>query len=310
MFKRTLFASLLLWNLSHAALEDHFKKAGEKLGTHTMRNIDFIYVINLDQRPEKFAHTVKVLGKYGITPFRFSAVNGWELSMEAIDGIGLKYQPGMTPLMATAFPAEAKGAPSHEFMTDYGKTYFCHGMVRGTIGCALSHLSVLKDAWDSGYETIWVLEDDIQLDKDPHLLSDYIDQLDRLVGKNNWDVLFTDPDTKNSEGKYVPCYGASKRPDMDCTERVRFDQKYKIKTRISKELRKVGARFGTYSMIIRRSGIKKLLEFAYAHKIYLPHDLDNYLHPDIRRFCTIVDVVSPMIDAPSDNGVPNYEQDQ
>lgn len=30
----------------------------------------------------------------------------------------------------------------------------------------LSHLSVLKDALDSGYETIWVMEDDIHIIQD------------------------------------------------------------------------------------------------------------------------------------------------
>ncbi|MFI5334690.1 MAG: hypothetical protein ACHQT8_05960 [Chlamydiales bacterium] len=31
----------------------------------------------------------------------------------------------------------------------------------------LSHLSILQDAFDSGYETIWVMEDDIEVVRNP-----------------------------------------------------------------------------------------------------------------------------------------------
>jgi acetolactate synthase-1/2/3 large subunit len=33
----------------------------------------------------------------------------------------------------------------------------------GAIGIALSHLSILQDAYDSGYETVWVMEDDVDI---------------------------------------------------------------------------------------------------------------------------------------------------
>ena len=73
----------------------------------------------------------EALNRYGVYPYRFSAVNGWELTLEAINDVGLKYEPGMTPLMATTYPSEAEGFPSHEFMCEYGKTYFCHCMAKG-----------------------------------------------------------------------------------------------------------------------------------------------------------------------------------
>ena len=69
----------------HGEISAFFKKPGGKTDASRMHNVDFIYAINLDQRPEKFAHCVRELESYGIYPYRFSAVNGWELSLEIIN---------------------------------------------------------------------------------------------------------------------------------------------------------------------------------------------------------------------------------
>ncbi|MGL5262976.1 MAG: glycosyltransferase family 25 protein [Candidatus Rhabdochlamydia sp.] len=298
---------LFVCSFSYGALQDHLKPAEGKGDDHKIRNIDFIYMINLDQRPQKYALSKQYLKKYGINPYRFSAINGWELSIEEIHDVGLKYQPGMTPLLATSFVVEEGiKLSNHEFMKEYGKTYFVHCMAFGTIGCALSHISVLQDAYDSGYETIWVMEDDIEILDNPHKLSDLIDELDALVGVNNWDVLFTDCDYRSGVGKYVPAYGATKRPDMDCSLQERYSNKYKQKIQINKHFRKIGARFGTTSMIIRRSGIIKLLEFSKTRNIYLPYDLENCLPVGIQRYGLTFDLVTNMLNSLSDNGVQGY----
>lgn len=298
----TWLALLPLTPFLHGELVDHLKKAPGKGSNHSMKNIDFIYMINLDKRPEKFAQASAQLHAHGIFPYRFSAVNGWNLTLEAINDVGLKYQIGMTPLMATVYPLEAEGLISHEFMTDIGKTYFCHCMARGTIGCALSHISVLQDAWDSGYETIWVMEDDIEVVMSPWHFPDLIEKLDLLVGKDNWDVLFTDRDYRTGKDQHLKAYGAAKRPDMDCTQKARYQEQYTMNVQVSPDFSKVSARFGTHSMIIRRCGIKKLLEYSKAHAIFLPYDLDNYLVPGINRYATVCDIVTNMLGALSDNG--------
>lgn len=309
-FGKFLWIAILFFEGLYAndsILLKHLKKAEGKGGNHSMRGIDFIYMINLDQRPEKFAQASEQLHRYGIYPYRFSAVNGWKLSLQDIQEIGLKFKPGMTPLMATAYPIEAEGMPSHEFMTEYGKTYFCHCLAKGTMGCALSHISVLKDAWDSGYETIWVMEDDIEVLMDPHLIPDLLEKLDELVGKENWDVLFTDQDYRKAAGEYLVAIGAAKRPDLDCSEKERQSEKYTLTYKISPDFRKIAARFGTHSMILRRSGIEKLLNYALEHLIFLPYDMDNYLAPQLMRYSFAYDVVSNMFNALSDNGAPLYE---
>ena len=308
---RSIAFSVLLIIMSSnlfSDLVDNLKKCKEKTDYHKMLGIDFIYMINLDQRPEKFLHSSAMLKNYDIHPYRFSAVNGWELSLDVLNDVGLKYHPNMTPLFATTFPFDGAGEPSYEFMNEVGKTYFVHCISRGAIGCALSHISVLKDAWDCGYETIWVMEDDIEVIKDPNIISILIDKLDGLVGKENWDVLFTDRDFMGRNGEYIIAYGAAKRPDMDCSFKQRYSNPYTEDRQISADFRKISARFGAHSMIIRRAGIKKLLDFAIEHKIFLAYDLDNYLAPDLNRYALTYDVVNNWIQAPSDNGSPAYQE--
>ncbi|HEX2583067.1 MAG TPA: glycosyltransferase family 25 protein [Chlamydiales bacterium] len=285
-----------------AKIEDHFKKAPGKLPIHAMRNIDFIYMINLDERPEKFKQCTDQLHPYGIYPYRFSAVNGWQLSLEAINDIGLKFEPGMEGgFLGTSFLTE-DFMPYHEPIQTYGQAYFCHCTARGTLGIMLSHLSVLQDAYDSGYETIWVMEDDVDVLQDPTLLPDLIDRLDKKVGKENWDVLFTDQDIRDANGKHIPCYGIAKRPNFKPESLLQYYQKKDI----SRDFRRIGARFGAHSMILRRSGIEKILFFIKEHQIFLPYDMDYYLPKRIRLYCLTQDIVSNQAKAISDNGGPNY----
>ncbi len=291
-----------------AEIENYFKKITDKSGSHQMRNIDFIYVINLDKRPEKFAHCERELAPYGIYPYRFSAVNGWEdLSLEDLNNLGVKYGPWMkTGNMGTCYLPEGDSQPHHEMVNKPGRTYFCHCMSKGAVAICLSHLSILQDAYDSGYETIWVMEDDIEVIRDPRALSELIDKLDGLVGKEGWDILFTDRDTKNQQGNYVPCTAFAWRPNFSPTNPRKFAERRDI----SPDFRYIGARYGAYSMIVRRSGMKKLLDFFKGYDIFLPYDMDNTLPPDIRFYTVRDDVVSTLIRALSDNGAPNYQKQQ
>lgn len=304
MFFRLFLILCTLCSISLSAkIEHHLKAATNKGIHHRIRNVDFIYMINLDKRPEKFESSLKQLLPYGINPYRFSAVNGWELSLADINDVGLKYTSNMTKdLMGTYYPLDGTG-PCHEIMATEGRTYFCHCMSRGAIGCALSHLSILKDALDSGYDTIWIMEDDISVVQNPKLISDLIQLLDKQVGKKKWDMLFTDQDTVNNEtGQYVPCRGYAKRPNWRPKDPKRFAQR----TDISKEFRRIGARFGLYSVIIRRSGMKKIYNFIMKNKIFLPIDMEFYLPSHMRIYTVRKDVVSTQRYAASDNGVPNY----
>ncbi len=322
---KMLFLLLISLTTSlYGGFESHLKKVEGKTEGHSLPNIDFIYMINLDQRPEKFQASSQQLLLYGVNPYRFSAVNGWKLTLEEIDDVGVQFAPGMTGgFLATRYRLKEKGEQyfpnieecsnpvcpcnspfiwHHEPIGQYGMTYFCHCPSPGMIGIALSHLSILQDAYDSAYETIWVMEDDIEVLQDPRLLSDLIDKLDRLVGKENWDILFTDRDTKGNDGISVPCYSFAPRPNFHPPDPSKFSEKREI----SSDFRYIGARYGAYSMIVRRSGMEKLLDFYRQYSIYLPFDMDYTQPPGIRLYTVLNDIVSTRPKSVSDNGIPYY----
>jgi hypothetical protein len=122
------------------------------------------------------------------------------------------------------------------------------------------------------------------------------------VTKEKWDVLFTDRDTKNGKGEYVPCIGYAWRPNFQPPHPEVFQQRRNI----GRDFSRVGARYGAYSMIVRRSGMKKILDFIRAHRIFLPYDMDFYLPPKISMFAVREDIISTQVNAISDNGGPNY----
>lgn len=291
----------------HADLDDHLKQVDRSLHKESsgLQGVDCVYLINLDERPEKWEQSLAQLAPYGITPLRFSAVNGWKLSLEAINDVGLVFSPEMEGgFMGTSYHLYGNFEPSHELLENYGQTYFCHCMARGTIGIALSHISVLQDAYEAGFATIWIMEDDIHVVRNPHILTQLIAELDAIVGKDHWDILFTDRDMHRSDGAYNPCYWAARRPDI--TTGLRSND-YGARTRIeNSEFWKIGARYGAHSMIVRRSGMKKLLQHFKAHKIYLPYDLEFILPLGIQLFAVSDDVVTNLPNAISDNGGPNY----
>lgn len=293
---------LLIGSLLHAGHTPYLKKALNKGSNHTIEGIDFIYMINLDNRPEKFARSIAQLAPYDIHPYRFSGINGWALPITTINNVGVRYNKHMTKnLRGTCYLLENNGNQTDEPIKVIGRTYFGKQLSRGALGCILSHLSILNDAYTSGYNRIWVMEDDIDVKKDPHLLSSLMKELDNLVGKDNWDILFTDRDMKNnSTGKDLKCTCYDKRPNFTPNKK-----NFKRKTKVGNNFIKTEARYGTHSMIIQRSGMKKFLDFFDVYHIFFPYDVDYYAINDINLYTVVDDVVSNKPGSPSDNAKPN-----
>ena len=101
--------------------------------------------------------------------------------------------------------------------------------------------------------------------------------------------------------------GRCSRPDMDNQITERYREEYCYDEKISKDVRRIGARFATHSMIIQRSGIIKLLNYYKIHQIFLLIDLENYVSLDIHLYTVLEDVVSNPLSAPSDNAKPSYK---
>lgn len=295
---------LALVRADAGVIEKYLRPAENKSAPQCMMNIDFIYMINLDKRPEKYLNTMKVFEPYGIFPYRFSAVNGWDLSFEDLEQLGVIYEPGMPEgPIATVFRHEnAEEYISFEIMKEPGISYYCHSLSRGAIGCILSHLSVLQDAYDSGYHVIWVMEDDVKAVSNPHELSSLIAVLDNQAP--DWDVLFTDDEAKNGDGNRVYCGAIRPRP----TVQLQSVDYYRHRAYVNGDIIKLGLRFGSYSMIIKRPGMKKILDFYKTHKIYFPYDIDYRFVPDINMYSCTRDIVTNISGATSDNGVPTFSK--
>lgn len=283
-------------------IDRFLRSAPNKLPIHAMPNIDFIYMINLDERPEKFALAENSLKSYGIYPYRFSAVNGWKLPNAVFNQIGVKFSKGMVPrkFMGTVYrEKEAHNYMSNEFIEEEGVSYFGLGMSRGAIGIVLSHLSVLQDAYNSGYETIWVMEDDIRILSNPCQISSLIKKLYQVDPQ--WDILFTDIDTVNQNSDYVRCRALAMRPNFAIDPLSSFLERFYP---VSKEFSRTGMRYGAYSMIVRCSGIEKILRFFKTYSVFLPYDMDFWLIPTMRMYHVNEDIISTIPNAPSDNYKP------
>lgn len=132
-----------------SGVENYFKIPTKIPPNPQIEGIDFIYVINLDQRPSKFEETQSQLISYSIDPYRFSAVNGWELSHHDLNQLGfIPNKSEQTPLMGTTYPTSDFSA-HHEKIGKKEVCYFSHCMSRGAIGIVLSHCSVLAHALEN-----------------------------------------------------------------------------------------------------------------------------------------------------------------
>lgn len=288
-----------------ARIDHYFKYAENKSNIHSMDGIDFIYVINLDKRPEKFQMTLDQFLPYGIRPYRFSAVNGWELPFKALEELGVQVSPDAPPIICRPLcsvfrQVDGKEYNSFEIIKEPGVGHYVHCFARGTTGIAMSHLSVLNDAYQSGFETIWVMEDDVAVLKNPHQISALIRELDAKAP--DWDVLFTDPDMRGADGKLMPSYDVRPRPNFQI-EDVEY---YRQRKRVTLQLTKIGMRFGAHSMIVRRSGMKKILDFFNTYHLFFPYDIDYFLVPKINLYVCNKPIVTNIIDSISDNGCPFY----
>lgn len=291
---------------SRFELERFFRKAGDKSDEHSFMCIDYVYMINLDQRPEKFAKAAGGLQLYGISPHRFSAVNGWELPYETIRQVGVRFTKGTLkdPFFGSIYH-ECDGAlyRSNQIIKEDEGTYFSIGLSQGAIGIVLSHLSVLQDAYDSGYQVIWVMEDDVEAVGDPWQIPEMIRSLDVL--DPDWDILFTDTDTKDVNGNHVPCRSLATRPNYSAETLDAFLGRFYS---VSADLSRIGMRYGAYSMIVRRSGMEKILNYFKQYGVFLPYDMDFWLVPNLKMYSVNRDIVSHAAGSITDNNLPHYAQ--
>jgi GR25 family glycosyltransferase involved in LPS biosynthesis len=147
-----------------------------------VEGIDCVYVINLDERPERWEWVKKQFDLQNINPYRVSGINGWKIPKEQA---------------------------LHLFDKDADLIKYPFG---GVLGCLLSHVSIYKNALEQGFKTIWICEDDIEFKQSKETISRLVKQLTELDPE--WDVLYTDYTLKGI-GTQVPRPGQNFYTQID-----------------------------------------------------------------------------------------------
>lgn len=260
MKKSFLFFGLFFLLPLHAYIKEQptsIKKYTNKivLQHHTsgIPPIDCIYVINLDERREKWAKMESKLSKHRLKGNRVSGVNGWKLSK--------------TTLSELSGPYEIK-------------------MNNGHYGCLLSHVSILFDAYARGFSKIWILEDDAEFIYKVSLIPLLINELEAI--DPNWDILFTDQDFRDRKGGYIRSLATNPRPDQSIYEPSYYVQRSDVSAR----LMRIHSRYGTHSMILSQRGIEKMLHYFSHVYVWAPIDIDMHYIPGLKEYASKKDIVS------------------
>jgi GR25 family glycosyltransferase involved in LPS biosynthesis len=215
--------------------------------------IECVYVINLDRREDKWKRVSKNFNKYNVCATRVSAIDGWSLTYEQRQELSGNY------------PVKLQ---------------------EGHTGCLLSHVSVLKDAYEKGLDLIWIVEDDIEILDNIRKILEILSRLDEI--DPDWDVFYTDVDSKNKKGETIQSLSSQFRPD-----RKYHSLAYYLKRKeVDKDIIKLGQRFGNYSYIVSKKGIKKILDYFTHTYLWAAFDIEIHYIPGIREYSSNYDIVS------------------
>lgn len=295
-----IFSNLLSCIGLHSNPIDLIKPQDLINSRNKMEGCDAIVFINLDKRLEKKTAVLQQFADYDIEPFRFPAINGWLLNQKEIDSI---IQPFDTNMKGGRWASKLVQGPNPQkefyFLDDKckGQSFASIFLTQGAIGCFMSHLSIIKNAYEMNLQRIWILEDDCKIVKNPKELSSLISKLNQTVGAANWDILYTDFDVKDASIYYEINDFKSELKGLDLAWFWRPDltpNRDKIFSRqvISDDFVKIGSRMRTHSYIINRSGMKKILDFYQTRGLFVPFDHELAIIPNLNLYSLIYDVVS------------------
>lgn len=242
------------WNVNETSIMHFLKPITIDEEPSGLVGVNCIYLINLDRRPERLARMKNTFKQYALHVQRFAAIDGQQLTNATKKALFGPYPVRMT---------------------------------NGAIGCLLSHLSILYDAYERGFACIWILEDDVMMREDPQVFVPLLETLNKQDPE--WDLFFTDVDAKDGEGNYVtPCNALLPlRPNQPS----RSMSYYQKKEAIGSHFYRIRQRFGTWSMFVSRKGMQKLLDYYQHVYLWYPYDLDLFYAPHLRCYTTRRDIV-------------------
>lgn len=252
--------SLLNFDSIHAkiyprstAVSRYMKNINNVKANTGLASIDQIYIINLDFRKEKWERVSSIFRSYGITALRFSAVIGSNLLSSDKERLSGNYPVRMSS---------------------------------GEYGCLLSHLSVIRDAYYRGFDRVWICEDDIDVVEDAHVIPQILEELTHIAP--DWDIFYTDVDTKDSNGNRIASIDGDFRPDRTYNDPSYYCQR----SCVSENIMKIHQRFGMYSYVLSRKGMEKILDYFTHINLWCPVDIDIHYIPDIKQYSATRDLVT------------------
>lgn len=219
--------------------------------------IDCIYVLNLEQRIEKWIRLEKLCKERNLNLNRFNAIDGRKLSRKIRDEL------------AGPYPARLNG---------------------GQIGCLLSHLSIIKNAYDNNFNNIWILEDDISFEGEVKNIPPLIKQLSEF--DPDWDLFYTD--AKCPIRILRPSFFLDPRPSQILLPHKHYLEKKIINSNITK----IHSRYGFYSVIISRKGMKKILDYFLHVYIWSALDIDIHYIDNLHQYSSSKNIVTLWVDSP------------
>lgn len=119
----------------HSYLQQHIKPP-EK----TKLNLDNIFMINLERRPERREKMENLFTELGLEVEHFAAVDGKQLNTQLVQEMGISFLPG------------------------YEDPYHHRPMTMGEIGCFLSHYRIWQQIVQRQLRQVLILEDDIRFE--------------------------------------------------------------------------------------------------------------------------------------------------
>jgi len=285
-----LFACILLASgLQAGSFEDCFKKAKHKRDTHSILGVDMIYVINEHKNLRQFKQIKKDFDDYGIVPYRFNAVDPKSMSYTMLSKVGVRMintRSDFTALRLRKGLFHPSLKPS--FMDDGDRTYFSNAMTIRKIARNLDFLSVIYDAYKSKKNCIWVMEDNVQIAKDPVSLTTSLVELDKADPV--WDVLYTDVQANLETGSH--------EDDMETFNLNRPDiafgglDQYIARAKQVGNFQEIGLRSGAYSFLLSRHGMKTILDYYHTYHFFVPFAKEILLIPGIHPYGLIDPVVT------------------
>jgi len=180
-----------------------------------MKKIDYVYIINLNTSNEKIHDRLENANfESKLDYYIYPAINGWDKSISKFNYKAADW-----------------------WKIDSDNSFWNKDVTPGEIGCSLSHLTIIKSAYNEGYENVLILEEDF-----------------------------------NPSGKFPSRLVLNEVPD-DCS--ILYLDRFAVwadkETRLSDNVTEALYSYNTHAYIITRKGMKEIVESKLLNNL-IPYD--------------------------------------